>query len=462
MKNNRRIVAKFGGTSMGTAVAMKKSAQIVLSNPEICVVVVSATSGTTNELLKIIEKYHTVDIFHEHNQIEDLIEILFQKHLKIIEDLELQALAKDIQELFLEIKVVGKTLSKGIEYNSQSFKKQADRILSIGERLSALIFSNLLKKSNSQFNYLDSRKIIKTDSQFQNAKPNYEETKFEIEKELLLLIENHQKFVCEGFIGSTHNGFTTTLGRGGSDFSAAIIGAFIHAHEIQIWTDVAGIFSADPRIVKETRLIPEISFDEASEICQFGAKVLHPATIYPALNENIPVKILSTFEPEKTGTVVKKESKIKNNYTALTIRKKQTLLSLSKTSKGLNTHFLQDFFKLLAEYKIDCDLISSNNSNILITLDESMADIELNINLIEELKKIGSFSLHKNYTLVGLVGCGLDLSEIFSLTKELKIKNVNWGASKQGLYILFEDENSAIKFVQLAHSELILKGNPHV
>jgi aspartate kinase len=452
---NHWIVAKFGGTSMADSEAMKRCAQIVLSNPKIKLIIVSATSGTTNELVKLIKKYQQIDLFHEHDQIEIVFEEMFKRHLKIIEDLELHFLAKDIQNLILEAKVVGKTLSKGIDENSSTFKKQSDRILSIGERISCLIFGNYLNQLNSEYTCFDSRKVLKTSNDFGQAKPNIQSIEKEVDTELIPFLEENKKFICEGFIGSTDSGFTTTLGRGGSDYSASLLGAAIRASEIQIWTDVAGMFSCDPRIVKNPKLIEEIGFEEAAEMCQFGAKVLHPATIMPAMKENIPVRILSTFSPLEPGTKILKESKTRPEFRAITIRKKQTQLNLSKSAKGLSPKFLESFFELLRNFKIECDLINSASTNISITIDESMGEVSLNPNLVEELQNLGTLSIQKNLCLVGIIGNHLTFDTIFHVLKDFKIKSLHYGSSKHGLYLLLENEEQGILASQLLHSTLI-------
>ena len=209
------IVAKFGGTSMQDKSAMQRAADIVLSNKDIRIVVVSATAGTTNTLLKLAKLFSHVDLFHDHAIIEKEWNDLTQRHLQLADDLNLPHLKKNLQELFLEAKVVGKTLTKGMNDQNNNYKKQLDRILSIGERSSALIFGEYIKTRNSEYSYFDVRKIMKTDSEWGHANPLSSDIEKEMKKEILPLLKSGQCFIMEGFIGSTLSGNTTTLGRGG-------------------------------------------------------------------------------------------------------------------------------------------------------------------------------------------------------------------------------------------------------
>ncbi len=452
MKN--LIVAKFGGTSMQDAVSMQAAAKIVLSNPDIALVVVSATAGTTNSLLKLAHLYGNLDLFHDHTTIEQECQLLTDRHVKIAEELKLDYLKRDIQELFLEAKVVGKTLTKGLVSESLNYKKQVDRLLSIGERTSSLIFATYLKSQNSHFDVFDVRKVLKTNANYNHAEPLLEDIPKEVYKELAEPLKLGKRFVTQGFIGSTINGNTTTLGRGGSDFSAALLGAAIDAKEIQIWTDVAGMFSMDPRIVPEAKLIETLSFAEASEMCNFGAKVLHPSTIYPALSKNIPVKILSTFEPTKSGTTIQNIVESVPTYRSVTLRKKQTLLLLSQTNKRLEHSTLSRVFRLFDEYHVPVDLINTSEVNLAITLDESMSEISLNPNFIAGLENICQVQTIKNLNLVGVIGNNLRFEKILNSVQKYNLKLINYGASSHNICFLVP-ENEAIAMVKTLHHDLI-------
>lgn len=447
------IVAKFGGTSMGSAEAMKKSASIILANPHIRLVVVSATAGTTNELIKLVDYFQNYDPFAKAKTIDLHIEALINKHLLICRELELNGLDNLIRENFLEAKVVGKILTKGMEEQTGQFKKQVDRILSIGERTSSLIFSHYMKKLDPTFNHFDARLVLKTSGNYNEAQPLYDLIQEEVNKVLKPVLLK-EKLVTEGFIGSTIHGNTTTLGRGGSDFTAAILGSALRAHSIQIWTDVAGLYTIDPRLETHASLISEISFEECFEVCHFGAKVLHPKTILPAALKNIPVEILSTFEPEKAGTKICPRNELSTHsqppVRAVTLRKNQTLLKLKNFPKNQ----LAKIFNMLEHYKTPIDLINTSEVNIAITIDESMNRVELNSVMLEELRDLCNVEVEKNLTLVGIIGH--DFSGLNLPIHHLKL--INYGASPYSLCFL-TDEHSALTLAIALHREFIEKAS---
>lgn len=448
------IVAKFGGTSMQDKLSMERAAKIVLANPDIQLIVVSATAGTTNSLLKLSKLFSHVDLFHDHETLEKDWQVLYQRHLNLAQELNLNHIQRALQELYLEAKVVGKTLTKGMNDQNNSYKKQVDRILSVGERSSALIFGEYLHSLNPLFSPFDVRKVMKTNSEWGHAAPLYDEVSKEVRKELMPHLSQGRKFVTEGFIGSTLSGNTTTLGRGGSDFSAAILGKAINATEIQIWTDVAGMYSTDPRIVKEAQIISELSFEEASEMCNFGAKVLHPNTILPAIEGKIPVKVLSTFEPEKKGTTIIDVTEKAPHYRSITLRKNQTLLLLSKTPKRLESTFLSQIFHLFEEYKVPVDLINTSEVNLALTLDESMGPVNLNPNFVQKLTSLCTFTEIKNLHLIAVVGNKLNFEQILSHAKFFDLKLINYGASLHNICFLVP-ENEGESMVKALHLALI-------
>lgn len=447
------IVAKFGGTSMGSAEAMKKSASIILANPNIRLVVVSATSGTTNELIKLVDLFSHYDPFEKAKLIDQHIEMLINKHLTLCHDLNLSNLENPIRELFLEAKVVGKILTKGMEEQTGQFKKQVDRILSIGERTSSLIFSTYIKTLEPSFNHFDVRLVLKTNANYNEALPLYDLIQDEVNKVLKPKLLK-EKLITEGFVGSTIHGNTTTLGRGGSDFTAAILGSALRAYSIQIWTDVRGLFTIDPKIEPHAGLISEISFEECFEVCHFGAKVLHPKTILPAALKNIPVEILSTFEPGSGGTKICPRTELPTNsqppIRAVTLRKHQTLLKLKNFPKNQ----LAKIFNLLEHYKTPIDLINTSEVNMAVTIDESLNRVELNSVMLDDLRDLCEVEIDKNLTLVGIIGH--DFSQLNLPIHHLKL--INYGASPYSLCFL-TDETSALTLAVALHREFIAKGS---
>ncbi|MBI2974282.1 MAG: aspartate kinase, partial [Deltaproteobacteria bacterium] len=264
--------------------------------------------------------------------------------------------------------------------------------------------------------------------------------------------------VITGFIGKDKNGKITTLGRGGSDYSAAIIGAAINADEIQIWTDVSGVYSADPRIVKNARKIEKISFAECSELAYFGAKVLHPKTILPAMNKNIPVKVLNTFEPENSGTIILSEMKKSDEIVkALTCKKNITLININSTRMLFAYGFLARVFYVFDKYNISVDMISTSEVSMSLTIDKDM-----NLDkAVEELNQIATTNIVRNKAIVCVVGVGLKnetgiAGKIFSLMGQHKInvEMISQGASEINISFVVENDE-AEKAVKLLHREFV-------
>ncbi len=294
-------VSKFGGTSMASKMAMMKSAEICFSKDP-CIVVVSATAGTTDlliEMFKLVQSNPEIETLTLTNQFKI-------KHDDIISEIILdQDSEKKINELYFDLENLFQSLKINRNFNDETF----DQVLGFGERISAVIFKNILQSfiPDKEVKLLSAYNVIKTNSTFGEAAPDLDEIKRQIQSYLPL--HPDVIYVMEGFIGSDSEGNPTTLGRGGSDYTAALIGEAIDATTIEIWTDIPGIASTDPRLCGQARIIPLLSYTEAREMALAGAKILHPHTIYPAIRQSIPIFIGSTFEPEKPGTWVRKDVK---------------------------------------------------------------------------------------------------------------------------------------------------------
>lgn len=291
------IVMKFGGTSVQDASAMLHVADIAEQyGDEQILVVSSACSGMTSELLKLAtDSVHISD--EERIQ---RIAVMENRHISIASSLGIEEqVGHRIHELCNGLR----NTCEGVALLGECTPRSSDAIASFGELLSTVVLQGLLKQHNASTWY-DAREVVKTDSGYQVAQVDFSLTQSMASKKLKPLFDSHRIIVTQGFIGSDSDGNTTTLGRGGSDFSAALLGAALHADEIIIWTDVSGIASADPRIIPEARFIETMSFDEARMLSFFGAKVLHPETIIPALSNNIPVHVRNTFKSADKGTTI--------------------------------------------------------------------------------------------------------------------------------------------------------------
>lgn len=317
------IVLKFGGTSVGDADRVRGSATIAMLQPEPRVVVVSAASGVTNLLLDAsraaakrdqISLKIAVDAVHSrHASLTDPIE---DRSERALVEREICILHESLDDSLAEVMAAGE-LSPRI----------SDRIVSTGEKAMSVCFAAYMRVLGTQARHVYADRVIGTDDRFGGARLDRARTRAQAQETIRPALENGETVVVTGFIGSAPDGSTTTLGRGGSDYSATILGAALDADEVQIWTDVPGVLSADPRLVQSARVVSQISYDEAQELAHFGAKVLHPRTIRPAVARDIPVRILSTFAPSESGTVVTRHA-VDTQVKAVTALKGLMLLTV--------------------------------------------------------------------------------------------------------------------------------------
>lgn len=298
---NKLLIMKFGGTSVGSSSAIRQTAQIIQRYKENArlVVVVSAMSGVTNGLLGAARAAECGDstIYLQH------IEEIRKKHVEAIRDFALTANERD--RLFAEIEgFIGQLESycRSIAVLGEVTPRGLDAIVSLGERMNARLLGALLEKLGLDAHAVDADRLIVTDNAFQNANPIREETRIKSRDVILPELEKGIIPVVTGFFGATREGLVATLGRGGSDFTAAILGDALDADEVWTWTDVDGVMTADPSIVADARVIKELNFDEVSEMAYFGAKVLHPKTMRPLIEKNIPIWVKNTFNLEAEGT----------------------------------------------------------------------------------------------------------------------------------------------------------------
>ncbi|MGZ3787930.1 MAG: aspartate kinase [Bacteriovorax sp.] len=296
------IVSKFGGSSVRDAVAMLRCSQIIENNPLIKIVVISATQNTTNQLEFVARAAEAGDEETLNNVTTEII----NKHVNIAKELFTSPkVMLELEELCGELKGLGTFILKEKSYSPMTM----DHLYSIGERMSSLLVSDLLRLRlpKKTIHFLDARKMIKTNSDFLHAEPQIDLIAERASSEILPVIDDEVLFVTQGFIGEDLMGNTTTLGREGSDYSAALFGEAIDAKLVQIWTDVPGVASSDPRVVDNAKFIKTLSYDEATALATLGAKVLFPTTLLPTKRKNIPVFVGSSLNPEAGGTLITKE-----------------------------------------------------------------------------------------------------------------------------------------------------------
>jgi aspartate kinase len=439
------IVSKFGGTSVGTFEAMHHSARIVSSDINRKLIVISATSGTTNDLVALASP--GLDATTK----EEILIRIKERHMNIIDHFD------DNVEIEREFKEELTQLRQHLDLEAWD-KRWKDRLVSFGEMMSTKIFIHFLKKEGLDAELVDARNILKTDSHFGNASPEY----ISIKKNAELYLNSEKVTLTQGFIGSDAFGNTTTLGRGGSDLSAALFAEAIKADTLEIWTDVAGIFSTDPRIVPEARSIREITFDEAAELSVFGGKVLHPATLKPAIRGKVKVRVASTKEPDIAGTLIVNTSDDKPVVRALSLRKNQTLLTVKSLEMLHQYGFLARLFQVLSDHKISVDLVSTSEVSVSLTLDTAVNAanmVELTPEIIKELKEFCDVRIEHDLALIALIGNSLTRTagisgKLFNKLKDFNIRMVCHGASENNIcFLVHESDGESI--VKLLHKEFI-------
>lgn len=442
------IVSKFGGTSMADSSAMLRSANICLEQ-ESTIIVVSATSGTTDQLLKLVEASTNQNWI----ECETILFQLKEKHFVIQNEINSNSIVFDkLKQYFTQLE----TMLRGVYLLGECSASAKDKILSFGERISSLLFCEVLRDTmkESTVELIDASKLIITDSTFGKANPQVDLIATAINNELDF--SSNKVFLTQGFIGADEQGLTTTLGRGGSDYSASLLAEGARADLLEIWTDVAGIATTDPRICQNAKQINEISYDEASEMAQYGAKVLHPTTITPAMRNSIPVFVGNSYDTKASGTWIKKEVVAHPDVRAITKRSKQSLLTV-RTPKMLNAFgFMARIFDVFSRHQISVDCVTTSEISVAVTIEDSLLN---NRDFICELKKLGEVRVESGYALVSLIGNGMFertglAAEIFGTVTDINIRMMSFGASNYNFNMLMKEADSD-RCIQMLHQKLV-------
>ncbi|MDW6018185.1 lysine-sensitive aspartokinase 3 [Vibrio plantisponsor] len=441
-------VAKFGGTSVANFEAMSRCSAIIENNPQTRLVVSSACSGVTNLLVELANGVQDAD------QRLSIMKQLADIHDSIIDQLsEPTQVEKEVHSMLDSIASAAEAAS------FQSSKKLTDHLVACGELMSTYILTQLMRERGVNAIRFDIREVLRTDSHYGRAEPQIEEIAKLAQEKLAPLCAEYV-VVTQGFIGSDEQGNTTTLGRGGSDYSAALIAESVKASGLEIWTDVPGIYTTDPRIAPKAAPIPEISFSEASEMANFGAKILHPSTLVPALRHEIPVFVGSSKEPEKGGTWIRQQVENSPQFRALALRCNQTMVTLRSAKMFHAYGFLAKVFEVLAKYKISVDLITTSEISVSLTLDKtdtSGGAPELPQEAREELQELCTVEVEHNLCLVALIGNHMETKgyakEVFSTLGDFNLRMICYGASDHNLCFLVDaPESKAV--IQKLHLDL--------
>jgi len=453
------IVMKFGGTSVGDVSAIRRLIEIVKTRltkkPVVVVSAISKATDTLQNAARLSEK-------GELSSAKKLLKELETRHTDICKEL-LGEDTKEYEDVTLKIKEYFTSLLeliKGVSLLSELSDRSMAKIITHGELLSSLVINAVFNHNNIKTVLVDARKFIFTDDNYLVGEPMMEKIKTGTPEIIIPLIKNNDVVLTQGFISNTEDKRTTTLGRGGSDYSASLIGMAMDAEEIEIWTDVNGMLTADPRKVNNTKIVSVISFEEAAELAYFGAKVLHPLTIQPAVEKDIPVRILNSKNPDNEGTLILSDSKIiKGGIKSISCKENIKVLNVFST-KMLNSYgFLRKIFEIFDNNQTSVDLITTSEVNVSLTLDNEEHIEEI----VKELSVFSTVKVEEEKSLVCVVGKGLKNTKgiakrIFQKLGDFNITMISQGASL--INVSFVVNKSDLREVmQILHDEFFDNSN---
>jgi aspartate kinase len=431
---------KFGGTSVGDADAVGRLIQIVRAEAARTgppVVVVSAMSKVTDQLLRMAADASR----GERQAIPTEIDEVRRRHLSLAEALvapDLRAqVTREIDEQIEELRAMVTALAILREGSPRSL----DGVAATGELLSSRVVTAALASAGIPAAWVDARRAIVTDDQYTAAVPSLQETHTALAREVLPRLAEGKVAVLGGYVGATREGVATTLGRGGSDYSAAIVGEGIGASEIQIWTDVDGMLTADPRVVPSPRVVAHLSFGEASELAYFGAKVLHPSTILPAVAADIPVRILNSRRPDAAGTLITARPPTSDRpISALACKRNVTVVEVTSTRMLMAYGFLRRLFEVFERYRTAVDVVTTSEVSVSVTIDDSRRLPEI----AAALREFADVTIDGEMALLCAVGENLRADPAFAIRMlagldGVPLRMVSQAASRRNVTVVIRD-----------------------
>ncbi|MFY9728871.1 MAG: lysine-sensitive aspartokinase 3, partial [Bryobacteraceae bacterium] len=453
------IVMKFGGTSVESAAAIARVAAIVKAREDRRpVVVVSAMGKTTNKLLAIAAAAIKGPREEYLRQIHDLRDFHSREARQVVPLAERAALDRFLDEHFQELT----ELAKGLAVLGELTPRSIDAISSYGERLSSYIVTQAFRHSGMETEHLDSRDLIVTDKRHTQAAPLFPQTYAKLAA-IVPPVAAKSVIVMGGFIAATEDGVTTTLGRGGSDFTASIVGAGIGAEEIQIWTDVDGMLTADPTILPGGHRVKTISFAEAAELAYFGAKVLHPATVLPAIEKSIPVLILNSRRPEVPGTrIVAERVHCENAVKSIACKRKITVVNIHSTRMLMAHGFLRRIFEVFDRFETAVDMVATSEVSVSLTIDNP-ARLE---EVLGELRQFAEAETERDQVIVCLVGENIRYTpgvarRVFNALEGINVRMISQGGSLLNIsFVVAEKDLRAA--IESLHGEFFGELDPAV
>lgn len=436
--NAQSIVMKFGGSSVENAGAFRRVASIVAERlEERPLVVVSAMAGMTDALLAAV----ALAANHQSVEAEAVLQPHFARHAAVCEELLEPAEAEQFKVALEHHKREVSTLLSSLSSDRSQRAALRDAVLAVGELLSSALLSAVMRSSGIPAITIDARRCLVTDEEFGNAVPLPTETAMKTQAEVLPVLHELRVAVLGGFIGASATGVTTTLGRGGSDYTASILGAAISAREIQIWTDVPGVLTADPRVVPRAVTIPRLSYDEAAELAYFGAKVLHPKTIQPAVEGAIPVRICNSRAPSGESTLVCAEIETAAQTVKAIAHKTGITTVQVSSARMLGAYgFLRAIFEVFDRHRKVVDVVTTSEVSVSLSLDDA-SDLEA---IVAELESLGSVSVETERAMICVVGAGLRgtpgiAARVFSTISDINVMLISQGSSSINLTFVIEE-----------------------
>ncbi|MGK7395859.1 MAG: aspartate kinase [Candidatus Cyclobacteriaceae bacterium M3_2C_046] len=437
-------VLKFGGTSVGKPDRMKNVANIVTVSEGQNLVVLSALSGTTNSLVEIGECLRK----KEAEKARQLIEQLYQHYLGFYQDLLHQPDSLDQARQIIESHFNFIFSLVGADF-SQKLEKE---LLAQGELMSTKLFLTYLREKGFSAILIEAFDFMRID---QYADPDVDYLRNRL-GHMLQEQNQYDIYITQGYICKNHEGETDNLKRGGSDYSATLIGAAIQAEEVQIWTDIDGMHNNDPRVVDKTYPIAELSFNEASELAYFGAKILHPSSIWPVQHYNVPVRLLNTMNPQASGTFINQEEKTadvkaiaaKDGITAIKIKSSRMLMAYG---------FLRKIFEVFEKYRTPIDMITTSEVAVSLTIDDDRALDQIT----QELAPFGTVHIDRDQTIVCIVGNlvvqrkGI-VKKVFESLENIPIRMISYGGSKYNISLLIDSNHKKDVLMNLNEALFIL------
>ena len=432
------VVMKFGGSSVADAQCMKQVAMLVeAAAPSGALVVLSAMGKTTDGLFAAARAAERGDLDTALTRANELRERHSAAAMQLFDGAIPADLVEGLKARFDALDV----LLRGVAMLRELSPRSLDAIAGTGELLSTRVFAALLRARGLDAVWFDARDALLTDRRFGQARPNVAQFKERVKLHLQPLLDRGHAVVTQGYIGATEDGLTTTLGRGGSDYSAALFGAALGVREVQIWTDVEGVMTCDPRIVPAARPIARLGFAEAGELAAFGAKVLHPATIQPAIEASIPVTVRHTFVPEGRFTTITADGSSGRIVSALAARAPITVLTVTSSRMLEQSGYLARLFEIFGRLGVSVDLVATAEVSVSLSID---ADAPLDA-LLAELASIATVEVAKDRAIVSVIGERLRaqpglLARAFTTLGDVEVEMVSLGANEINLSLVVRKE----------------------